>query len=254
MLELQQLFLLFEVVHDLLQRFLQDNDLLLQDFDLLLLHHASRFVLVLGFLLEHQVSLLVLRDVVQLCLLSLVVVESVPLAHRFLGQLLVLVMDGLLDFLYVPLGIQLGLGFVLLQRILELDLHFLLHSRLLDFDTVPLLLNRLLQTSAVLLPSHELQLVLQLLLADVLHLVHILMQLRDPDLGLFNLLLGLIAQLLDLILKVVGGVRLLLLILFLQVLDFVVQLDHPLHAGVVVLRQPQDNVVAISTLLLELVL
>ena len=218
------------------------------------MHHASLLILVLSLLLKHEVSLLVLGDVVQLGLLSLVVVESVSLAHGLLSQLLVFIMDGLLYLLDVPLGVQLGLSLVLLQRVLELNLHLLLHSRLFYLDSVSFLLDGLLQTSAILLPSHELQLVLQLLLPDVLHLVHVLMELRHSDLGLLNLFFSFIPHLLDLVLIVVGGVGLLLLVLLLEILDLIVQLNHALHADVVVLSQPQNNVIAVPCLLLELVL
>ena len=87
-----------------------------------------------------------------------------------------------------------------------------------------------------------------------MHLVHVFMQFRYSDFGLLDLFFGFIAQLFDLVLVVVSGVRLLLLVLLLQIFDFVVQLDHSLHAEVIVLGQPKDDIVTVPALLLVLVL
>ena len=154
MLELEELLLLLEVVHYLLERFLQDQDFLFQHLYLLLLLKSSGFVLVRCFLLDCDVTVLILLALVQLGLLPLVILEVVSLPHRLLSQLLVLVVDVPFNLLDVPLRVLLRLRFELLQRLLELGLHLSLHPCLLNFDVVFLFLDSLFKTGAILLPSH----------------------------------------------------------------------------------------------------
>ena len=160
MLELQQLLLLFKVVHDLLETLLEEDDFVLQRFDLFLLLQTSFLVLLGLVLLQRDASLLVLDHRVHPLLLSLVEVKQIPLTHGLLGQCLVLVVDGSLDALDVPKRILLSHLPLEKQLVLELLLHFPFHARLLDLDLVLFLLDGLLKARAVLLPRHELKFVL----------------------------------------------------------------------------------------------
>jgi len=142
-LKLQQLLLLFEIVDDLLERFLQDQNLLLENLNLLLLSEAPLFVLVGGLLLDEDVSLLVLQLRIELGLLSLIIIKSISLTHGLLSQLLVLEVDVSFDLLNIPLSILLGLQLEEVERVLLLVFHLFLHASLLDFDSVLLLLDSL---------------------------------------------------------------------------------------------------------------
>lgn len=160
MLELKKLFLLFEIVNNLLERLLKNSDLFLKHFNLFGLGETSCLVLISCLLLDIDVSALALLVRIELCLFSLEVFELISLPHCFLGQLLVFIMDSLLNFLNVSLGIMLGLFLELLKRLLELSFHLLLHPGLLDFDHVLLLLDTLFLTCTIILPGHELQFIL----------------------------------------------------------------------------------------------
>ena len=96
-----ELLLLLEVLHYLPEGLLQDLNLSLQRFDLLLLLFASLVILIDGAELEHVGALGLLVLLEQPLLLPLLVVQVVPLRHRLLRQLLVLQVDVLLDVQYV---------------------------------------------------------------------------------------------------------------------------------------------------------
>jgi len=96
-----ELLLLLEVLHYLPEGLLQDLNLSLQRFDLLLLLFASLVILIDGAELEHVGALGLLVLLEQTLLLPLLVVQVVPLRHRLLRQLLVLQVDVLLDVQYV---------------------------------------------------------------------------------------------------------------------------------------------------------
>jgi len=115
MLELEQLFFFLKIINNLLETLFKNENLLFQDLDLFLLLDSPLLILIIGFLLEHHVSMLLLVVAVLLGFLPLVVVEGVPLAHRLLGQLLVLVVDVAFYLLDVPLGVLGGLGLELLE-------------------------------------------------------------------------------------------------------------------------------------------
>ena len=84
MLEFQKFLFFFEIIDDLLKRVLQDFDLILQNFDFLLLLKTSIFVLISGLLLDQNIPLLIFRFRVKFCLFSLVVIKSIPLRHSLL--------------------------------------------------------------------------------------------------------------------------------------------------------------------------
>jgi len=65
--------------------------------------------LISSLLLNEDVPLLRFSIAIKLCLLSLVVIKSVPLRHRLLRELLILIMNVSLDLLDISLGVLLSL-------------------------------------------------------------------------------------------------------------------------------------------------
>jgi len=59
--------------------------------------------------LNEDVPLLRFSIAIKLCFLSLVVIKSVPLRHRLLRELLILIMNVSLDLLDISLGVLLSL-------------------------------------------------------------------------------------------------------------------------------------------------
>ena len=173
MLEFKKLLLFFEIIDYLLKRFFKDQNLFLEDFDLFLLEHSSGFILVIGLSLNQNISLLILGVAIELSLFSFVVIKGVSLTHSFLRKLLILVVDIPLDFLNITLSILLCLLLKLLKRSFVFQLFLLFHSSKLNFNEIFLLLKRLFKTSTILLPSHELKFILELFLADILHLFQV---------------------------------------------------------------------------------
>ena len=96
-----QLLLLLEVRDDLGQTLLQDLYLLLVGIDLPCLHLSPLCILLLGALLDGEVSLEVLVDVLLLVDCSLVIVDLVTLRNGLLRPLLILKVDVLLNDLDV---------------------------------------------------------------------------------------------------------------------------------------------------------
>ena len=92
-----ELLLLLKVLHNLAQRLLEHLDLALESLDLLLLILAALVVLVHCAELKHVSTLGLPILIKQALLLPLAELESVPLRHRLLRQLLVLHVDVLLD-------------------------------------------------------------------------------------------------------------------------------------------------------------
>lgn len=74
-----QLLLFFEVSYDLLQRLFEDLDLALKDLNLFPLVFAARPVLILGPLVQRDISLEVLVERREGCDFSFVVIYGVPL-------------------------------------------------------------------------------------------------------------------------------------------------------------------------------
>ena len=96
-----QFLLLLEVRDDLGQTLLQDLYLLLVGIDLPCLHLSPLCILLLGALLDGEVSLEVLVDVLLLVDCSLVIVDLVTLRNGLLRPLLILKVDVLLNDLDV---------------------------------------------------------------------------------------------------------------------------------------------------------
>ena len=228
MLELQKLFLFFEIIDYLLKRLFKDQNLFLEDFDLFLLEHSSGFILVIGFSLNQNISLLILGVAIELSLFSFVVIKGVSLTHSFLCKLLILVVDIPLDFLNITLSILLCLLLKLLKRSFVFQLFLLFHSSKLNFNEILLLLKRLFKTSTILLPSHELKFILELFLADILHLFKIFVKLTHFDIGVFYLIFSLRINLLDLFIISIDCIIGLLFIFLLESLNFIFQLNQVL--------------------------
>jgi len=228
MLEFKKLFLFFEIIDYLLKRLFKDQNLFLEDFDLFLLEHSSGFILVIGFSLNQNISLLILGVAIELSLFSFVVIKGVSLTHSFLCKLLILVVDIPLDFLNITLSILLCLLLKLLKRSFVFQLFLLFHSSKLNFNEILLLLKRLFKTSTILLPSHELKFILELFLADILHLFKIFVKLTHFDIGVFYLIFSLRINLLDLFIISIDCIIGLLFIFLLESLNFIFQLNQVL--------------------------
>lgn len=254
MLELKKFFLLLEIVYNLLEGLLQDKDLFFEDFDFLLLEHASSLILILCLSLNENISLLVLRITIKLSFLSFVVVKSVSLTHGLLCELLVLIVDIPFDLLDISLSILLCLLFELLKRCFILKLFLLLHSGKLDLNEILLFLEGLFKTCTILLPGHELQLILKLFLAHILHFLKVLIQLTHLDIGIFDLFLGLSIDFLYLFVIGVNCVIGLFFILLLQSLNFVLELNQAFRGFCVVSGETQDNILSVLDLLLVSIL
>ena len=160
MLKLKKLFFLFKIVYNLLKWFFQKQNFLFQNFYFLLLLKASILILIRSFLLDKNVSLLVLWVSVQLWFLSLIIIKSVPLTHSFLGQFLVLIMNISFDFLNISLSILFGLRLEMIEWLLEFSLLFSFHPSKLNLNKVLFFCISFFQTLAILLPSHQLKFVL----------------------------------------------------------------------------------------------
>ena len=228
MLEFKKLLLFFEIIDYLLKRFFKDQNLFLEDFDLFLLEHSSGFILVIGLSLNQNISLLILGVAIELSLFSFVVIKGVSLTHSFLCKLLILVVDIPLDFLNITLSILLCLLLKLLKRSFVFQLFLLFHSSKLNFNEIFLLLKRLFKTSTILLPSHELKFILELFLADILHLFQVFVKLTHFDIGVFYLLFSLCINLLDLFIISINCIIGLLFIFLLESLNFIFQLNQVL--------------------------
>ena len=228
MLEFQKLFLFFKIIDYLLKRFFKDQNLFLEDFDLFLLEHSSGFILVIGLSLNQNISLLILGVAIEFSLFSFVVIKGVSLTHSFLCKLLILVVDIPLDFLNITLSILLCLLLKLLKRSFVFQLFLLFHSSKLNFNEIFLLLKRLFKTSTILLPSHELKFILELFLADILHLFQVFVKLTHFDIGVFYLLFSLCINLLDLFIISINCIIGLLFIFLLESLNFIFQLNQVL--------------------------
>jgi hypothetical protein len=92
-----QLLLLLKIFNNLAQGLFKYLNLPFQSLNLLLLQLASLIILVNGPKLKHVCSLSLLVFLQQPLLLSLAVVQRVPLRHSLLCQLLVLKVNVLLD-------------------------------------------------------------------------------------------------------------------------------------------------------------
>ena len=228
MLELQKLFLFFEIIDYLLKRLFKDQNLFLEDFDLFLLEHSSGFILVIGLSLNQNISLLILGVAIELSLFSFVVIKGVSLTHSFLCKLLILIVDIPLNFLNITLSILLCLLLKLLKRSFVFQLFLLFHSSKLDFNEILLLLKRLFKTSTILLPSHELKFILELFLAHILHLFKIFVKFTHFDIGVFYLIFSLRINLLDLFIISIDCIIGLLFIFLLESLNFIFQLNQVL--------------------------
>lgn len=173
---------------------------------------SSLLILLPGALLNNDVPAHLLAVALKPQLLSLVVLQRVPLAHRLLSQLLILIMNTSLNLLDVSLRILLGLQFELLKISFEVSFLILFHSGLLDFDSVFLFLNSFLETCTILSPSHEFQFVFEFLALGTTHLLQIIRQLLLFDLGVVDLLLVLRLNLFHLALVLLHCLSLILLI------------------------------------------
>jgi hypothetical protein len=105
----------------------------------------------------------------------------------------------------------------------------LLHSGKLDLDQILLFLEGLFQTGAILLPGHELELILELFFTDILHLFKVLIQLRHFNICVFNLFFSGRVNLFNLFLVLVDGIISDLLILLFKSLDLILQLNKLLR-------------------------
>ena len=254
MLKLQQLLLLLKVIHNLLQRLLKDHDLFFQILDFLCLVESSLFVLLLGTILNHNIAAHLLIVGLQSVLFALVVLQRIPLTHSLLCQLLILIVNATLNLLDVSLGVLLGLELEVVELGLEFGIFLLLHSRLLNLNPISLLLYRLFQASAILPPSHELQLILELLPLRAAHFLELVGQFALLDHGIIDLLLVGVIYLLHFALVELDRFGLLLLVVTFEGLDFVFEEDHLLHRLVIILRQLQYDVLLLLVLLLQLAL
>jgi hypothetical protein len=169
--------------------------------------------------------LLILGAAIKLSFFSLVIVKSVPLTHRFFGQLLVLIMNISFDFLNISLGILFSLLLELFKRGFILKLLLLLHPGEFDLDEVLLFLECLLKTCTVLLPSHQLKLVFQLLFADVLHFLKVFIQLINFHVRFLDLIFCNIVNLFYFFFVLVNSVVRCFFIFLLQGLDLIFELN-----------------------------
>lgn len=197
MLELYEFLLFLKVFYDLRKGLLKNLDLALEHLDLLLLLLASLVVLVSCAKVQHHVSLESLVLLNHLLLLSLIVVQRVPLTHCFLSQFLILVVDVSLDVLYIyiislnkgmidvtSLSIGLRLLLELLKALFIFGFNGFLHLGLLYLDVVLLLLDYLDDVVALILPVLQLSVIVYALLIRVLHVISLLPQLVDLHLVL----------------------------------------------------------------------
>lgn len=252
MLELQELLLLLEIYNDLLERFLEDHDLLFEAFDLSLLLEASRFILLLGSLLDDDVSVHLFLFTFKTHFLAFVVLEGISLTHRFLGQLLILIMNTPFDLLNIPLRVLLRFRLEVGQLGFELVLLHLLHPCLLDLDSVSLFLDGLLQTITVLSPCHKLQIILELFLLGSVHLLELVGELGLLDHRVVDLRLVRLLDVLHLAFVVLHGICLFLFICGLQGFNLVLEEYHLLHGLIVVARELEDDLFLLLELLFVL--
>jgi len=97
----------------------------------------------------------------------------------------------------------------------------LFHPCELDLNQVLFLVVSRLKRFAVLLPRHQLQLVLELLLANLRHLVQSFILLRHLDVDVFHLIFSCVVNSFNLLFVLIDSLVLLLLIPLLQGLDLV---------------------------------
>jgi len=179
----------------------------------------------------------------QTLLLTLVVIQCVPLRDSLLCQFLILQMYVLLDVQYVYIFIiflkltSLSIPLCLLFEQLELSLCLQLESLLLlcqlNLIVVLLLLNDLLEVLALSPPMKQFGLKVHPLFVSVVHDVPVLLQLIDLHLVLGDLLVPLLLDVLDLRLEARHDLVVRALVRFLQVGDLVLQLDSFLELAVV---------------------
>jgi hypothetical protein len=248
MLEFQKFFFFLEVINNLLQRLFENEDFILQNLDLLLLSKPSLFILIGRVLLQSDISLLVLGGCEHLSLFSFVEFKEVSLSHGLFCQRLVFIMDVTLNAHDVSLGVLLGCLLLKLEFFSELLLHLPLHPCLLDLDTVLLLLYGLLETGTVLLPGHQLQLILELLLFNIMLLVKILLPLLDHHIGVFYFVFVFILHLRDLLVEVLLSIVAGFLVFLHVFLDLGLKSDLLLHSIVVFSGQTEDNVLLVVDL------
>lgn len=129
------------------------------------------------------------------------IVKGVPLSDSLLGELLVLQVNVLLDVEDVTLGISLCLLLDKLELGLRIYLHLLLLLRQLYLVVVFFLLDDLFEVFALGPPVKELGLELHPLLVGLIHNIAILLQLRQFDFIVSDLLIALPLDVLDLCLK-----------------------------------------------------
>ena len=143
------------------------------------------------------------------------IVKGVPLSDSLLGELLVLQVNVLLDVEDVTLGISLGLLLDKLELGLRIYLHLLLLLRQLYLVVVFFLLDDLFEVFALGPPVEELSLELHPLLVGLIHNIAILLQLRQFDFIVSDLLIALPLDVFDLCLKASDDLIVVALILLL---------------------------------------
>ena len=179
------LLLLLEIPNNLLQRLLQNTDLVLVQANLPVLQLLPLDVLLLSTLVYVYVPFKPLIKFSQLFDFFLVIIDAVSLAHCFLLQLLVVQVDPLLDFLDVLFGVLGRLALEALQALVEVLLLFLLLASQLDLVVVFDLGYLVLQVGALGAPLEHLDFKYVHLSEDLLHRFDVFTQLVNLDVTLF---------------------------------------------------------------------
>ena len=180
---------------------------------------ATQLILFRRLLFDVQVTHFLCLHALELVLFAPVVVQCVTLRHGLLRQLLVLGVDVALNLLHIALGVDVSRCLVRLQLLLEVLLTFFGHLGKGDINTILLFLDSLFKALAILPDDGQLRLMLGFLLADLFHLVQILLQLLQLRIEVLDLLFCRCIQLLNLALVDLNRLRSILLILLFQQLD-----------------------------------
>lgn len=158
-------------------------------------------------------------------------------------------MDVPLDFLNISLSVLLSLQLWLIQRLLKFGLLLLFHSGKLDLNEVLFLLVSSFKGFAILLPSHEFKLVLELLLTNVFHLIKGLILLWNFNIDVFDLLFGWVINSLDRLFILINSLILLFFIPLFKSLNLVLKFNQLLRVLSVGSSVLKDNLFSVLNLL-----
>lgn len=229
MLAPNHIFLFLKIAHYLLQRLLKNPDLSFVVIDLLSLMILPPLVLLLGPLIDIDVSLQIHIDVSQLLDILLVEVNVAPLCDCQLIELLIFKVDVLLDFDYVAGRFLVSALFELLDTVFVLGLDSLPILRHLNLVVVLHFVDLVLKRHALSIPFEQLAFVNAHLFENILQTHVLLLLLLNLNITLLQLFLALLLNLAHLlVLLLLRLVQSPIRVLF-RLLNPVLQLEHQLH-------------------------